>query len=143
MPVSVVLPPRSVAQNMATLNVFGFFGVALLSGLLAEGLMADARLRRRRSGDLDLQALNQYVIDSLPSGLATTDAAHLILTFNRAAEHITGVPFLSAVRRPVAEVLQLPAPLIDTLQSDPASSGVQRTEFRFHRVDGRPESRSA
>src|SRR5450631_2070922 len=118
-PVSLVLPPRSVAQYTAGLNVFGFFAVALLSGSLAEGLRsADAKLELASTEIADLQALNQYVIDSLPSGLATTDGSHLILTFNRAAEQITGVPFLSAVRRPVEEVLQLPSPLIDTLQSD-------------------------
>ena len=57
--------------------------------------------------------MNQHVIDSLPSGLATTDPHQRILTFNRAAEAITGVPFRSAVGRPIGEVLQLPAELAD------------------------------
>src|SRR6478672_2493506 len=35
---AIVLPPRSVAQYMVTLNVFGFFAVALLSGSLADSL---------------------------------------------------------------------------------------------------------
>ena len=86
------LPPRSVAQYTVALNVFGFFAVALLSGSLAEALRsAGARLEQASTEIADLQALNQHVIDSLPSGLATTDTRSAILTFNRAAETITGV----------------------------------------------------
>src|SRR5206468_605567 len=70
---SVVLPPGSVARYTVALNVFGFFAVALLSGSLANSLRsAGAQLQRASSEIADLQALNQHVIDSLPSGLATT-----------------------------------------------------------------------
>ena len=88
------LPSRSVARYTVALNVFGFFAVALLSGSLADSLRsAGARLEQASTEIADLQALNQHVIDSLPSGLATTDTAQRILTFNRAAEAITGVSF--------------------------------------------------
>src|SRR5262249_54047055 len=70
----IVLPPRSVAQYTAALNVFGFFAVALLSGSLAESVRSTgARLQQASSELRDLQALNQHVIDSMPSGLTTTD----------------------------------------------------------------------
>jgi two-component system sensor histidine kinase PilS (NtrC family) len=83
---SLVLPPGSVARYTVSLNVFGFFAVALLSGSLSDSLRsAGARLEAASSEIADLQALNQHVIDSLPSGLATTDEAHRILTFNRAS----------------------------------------------------------
>src|SRR5881227_1948738 len=89
---SVVLPPVSVARYTAALNMFGFFAVALLSGSLANSLRsAGVQLEQASSEIADLQALNQHVIDSLPSGLATTDPALRILTFNRGAEAITGV----------------------------------------------------
>jgi PAS domain-containing protein len=39
----------------------------------------------------DLQAFSQHVIDSLLSGLATTDMDGRLLTFNRAAEAIAGI----------------------------------------------------
>ena len=79
------LPSRSVAQYTVALNVFGFFAVALLSGSLADSLRsAGARLEQASTEIADLQALNQHVIDSLPSGLATTDPPQRILTFNRA-----------------------------------------------------------
>ena len=63
----------SVARYTVALNVFGFFAVALLSGSLAEQpAVGRARSSSRRRREIaDLQALNQHVIDSLPSGLAT------------------------------------------------------------------------
>jgi two-component system, NtrC family, sensor histidine kinase PilS len=137
-PGRVALPPLSVAQYTAALNVFGFFAVALLSGSLADSVRsAGARLERASTEIADLQALNQHVIDSLPSGLATTDRLQRILTFNHAAETITGVPFRSAVGRPVAEVLQFPAPLAQLLDRGLAEGGARRTEFRHNTADGR------
>ena len=71
--------------------------VRVLRGRGAERLPGRrAAARRRAAGGAsnqlaDLQAFNQHVIDSLTSGLATTDIDGRILTFNRAAEAITGV----------------------------------------------------
>src|SRR5713226_8141469 len=97
---SLALPTASVARYTVALNVFGFFAVALLGGSLADSLRsAGAQLKQASSEIADLQALNQHVIDSLPSGLVTTDPAQRILTFNRGAESITGVRFHSAVGR--------------------------------------------
>ena len=56
----------------------------------------------------DLQAFNQHVIDSLTSGLATTDMQGRLLTFNRAAETITGLAAAEAVGTDAVETLQLP-----------------------------------
>jgi two-component system, NtrC family, sensor histidine kinase PilS len=119
--VSPVLPPRSVAQYTYVLNAFGFFAVAWLSGSLAEGVRSTGvRLEQASNQIADLQALNQHVIDSLPSGLATTDNTGRILTFNRAAESITGKSFASVLGRPITEVLHLPedavGPLTDQLE---------------------------
>ena len=85
------LPLLRVAIFTVGLNVFGFLAVAALSGYLAEGLRrTGAQLARASSQLEDLQAFNQHVIDSLTSGLATSDMDGRILTFNRAAETITG-----------------------------------------------------
>jgi len=138
---SVPLPARSFAQYTVALNVFGFFAVALLSGSLANSLRsAGARLQQASTEIADLQALNQHVIDSLPSGLATTDPDHRILTFNRAAELITGVPFRSAVGRPIEDVLQLP-PAVATIPAGGGTKGKvsRRHEFRYRTSDGRGE----
>jgi two-component system sensor histidine kinase PilS (NtrC family) len=135
---SVVLPPRSVAQYTIVLNVFGFFAAALLSGSLADSLRsAGVQLEQASTEIADLQAFNQHVIDSLPSGLATTDSHQRILTFNRAAETITGVRFPDAVGRPISEVLQLPRRLLVALDDD--LEVPSRIEIRYRPADGRPD----
>jgi len=136
------LPVRSFAEYTVALNVAGFFAVAFLSGSLANSLRsAGAQLERASTEIADLQALNQHVIDSLPSGLATTDPEHRVLTFNRAAELITGVPFRSAVGNPIEEVLQLPTDVVDDIPTAGESRGraTRRHEFRYRTPDGRGE----
>jgi len=132
--VSPVLPLRSVAQYTYVLNAFGFFAVAWLSGSLSEGVRSTgARLEQAANQIADLQALNQHVIDSLPSGLATTDNTGRVLTFNRAAEHITGRSFASVLGVPISEVLHLPDEAIESLsaQLDPIRG--RRMESHFVR----------
>ena len=117
-----MLPSPAAAQYIVALNLFGFFAVALLSGSMAESARAAAaRLERASTEIADLQALNQHVIDSLPSGLLTTDPEQRILTFNHAAERICGFPAAQAAGRPVGEVLQLPPEV--TMRSGVVSAG--------------------
>ncbi len=135
---ATTLPLPSVARYMVALNVFGFFAVALLSGSLADSLRsAGARLQQASTEIADLQALNQHVIDSMPSGLATTDQAFRILTFNRAAEAITGVTFRAAAGRPISDVLQMPAEMVSTIATDLRRGGARRLELRYRANDGR------
>jgi two-component system sensor histidine kinase PilS (NtrC family) len=134
------LPSVSVAQYRVALNLFGFFAVALLSGSLAEGVrIAGARLEQASTEIADLQAMNQHVIDSMPSGLATADTGQRIVTFNRAAETITGLPFAFVAGRPIAEVLHLPRPLAESLDRGLDSGGIRRIELRYPTTDGRGE----
>src|SRR6185436_10594427 len=113
----------------------GFFAVAVLSGSLANSLRsAGHRLEMASSEIAGLQALNQHGIDSLPSGLATTGPTQRILTFNRAASAITGIPFEMAVGRPISTVMQLPIELIDGLRA--GSTQLRRFEYRYRSGDG-------
>jgi two-component system, NtrC family, sensor histidine kinase PilS len=131
------LPTLAAAQYVVALNLFGFFAVALLSGSMAESARsAGARLERASNELADLQALNQNVIDSLPSGLVTTDPSQHVLTFNHAAERICGFAAHSAVGRPVADVLQLPSQVTDAFKRGLGSTGARRLEFKFTRDDG-------
>jgi two-component system sensor histidine kinase PilS (NtrC family) len=136
---SIALPPISTARYVVALNVFGFFAVAFLSGSLAESLRsAGAQLEQASSEIADLQALNQHVIESLPSGLVTTDPSGRILTFNHAAETITGLVFAAAVGRPVGEVLQLPGAIVASLEAGDLAPA-RRVELRYRTGDGRGE----
>jgi two-component system sensor histidine kinase PilS (NtrC family) len=132
--VSQVLPPRSVAEYTYSLNTFGFIVVGLLSGSLAEGMRsAGAQLVQASTTIADLQALNQHVIDSLPSGLATTDKQGLVQTFNRAAEFITGRPTASVIGRSIGEVLQLSEQTLGALTTEVSGSRPRRMEAHYLR----------
>ena len=132
------LPPARVAIFTVGLNVFGFMAVAGLTGYLAEGLRrAGAQLEETSTQLADLQAFNQHVIDSLMSGLATCDMQGRLMSFNRAAETITGVPSTQALWRPVVEVLQLPEVFHPLFVAGAARPSAQRREYGFRRSDGR------
>jgi two-component system sensor histidine kinase PilS (NtrC family) len=133
----MLLPTPRFAQFTVAINVFGFFAVALLSGSLAEGLRsAGARLEDASNQIQDLRAFNEYVIDSLLSGLVTTDADGRVLTFNRGAASITGLRAGDAIGRDVGEVLQLRGPVRAAVASlEPARSA--RADVEYRRLDGR------
>jgi two-component system sensor histidine kinase PilS (NtrC family) len=117
------------------------FAVALLGGTLANSLRsAGAQLEQASTEIADLQAFNQDVIDSMPSGLVTADLALRILTFNRGAESITGVAATAAAGRDIADVLQLPQTVMASIQNDLGTRGARRRhEFRYQTMDGRGE----
>ncbi len=131
------LPSQRFAQYTVAINLFGFFAVALLSGSLAENLRsAGARLERASTQIADLRAFNQYVIDSLLSGLVTAGMDGRILTFNRAAATITGLPAGQAIGRDIREVMQLPPQFIGRLQSLGETRG-HRADHQYRSPDGR------
>ena len=132
-----LLPPMRVAVFTVGLNVFGFMAVASLAGYLAESARrADERLAQASNQIADLQALSQHVLDSLMSGLAATDIDGRILTFNRAAEAITGIPTSQAVGRAIQEVLQLPREFAELFGPRERRQRLPRVEFDFTRANG-------
>lgn len=136
-PSAVPMPALRVAEYTVATNVFAFLAVALLSGSLAERLRtAGHRLEQASTAIADLKALNQYVIDSLTSGLATADRSGRLLTFNRAAEVITGHLAPTVVGRPAVEVLQLPADFGALLERDLGGVGSRRADYAYRTGDG-------
>ena len=132
------LPPLRIVAYMTGLNVFLFFSIAFLSGSLADRLQrAGMRLERQSNEIADLQAFNQHVIDSLASGLATTDPQGCIVTFNRAAEAITGYTAVNVVGRQIEEVLGLPPTVASELISLAGPGRGRRVESPFVTGDGR------
>jgi two-component system sensor histidine kinase PilS (NtrC family) len=132
------LPPLRVAIYTLGLNVFGFLAVAALTGYLAEGLRrADAQLQLASSELADMQAFSRHVVDSLTSGLATTDMTGIVVTYNRAAEAITGSPGGRAIGQPASAVLQLPLSLTGLFGPAAGRPKQTRVEYGFTRHDGR------
>ncbi|MGH9962612.1 MAG: PAS domain S-box protein, partial [Pyrinomonadaceae bacterium] len=81
--------PRAV-QSVGLFNI-AFFVVGLLSARLAEQQSgSDVRLRAATQSLANLRALHERIVESIRSGVVTTDLEGRIFTFNAAAEEITG-----------------------------------------------------
>jgi two-component system, NtrC family, sensor histidine kinase PilS len=133
-----VLPDPRVAFYRVGLNLFGFFAVAALTGYLAEKLRrADVQLQRASSDLADMQAFSRHIVDSLMSGLTTTNLHGEIITYNRAAEMITGIPATDAFNRTAAEVLQLPKSYTTLFGPSEGRPRQTRIEYGYTRKDGK------
>ena len=134
---AVDLPTLRIAQYTVAINLGGFFAVALLAGSLANGLRsAGARLEDASLVIRDLRAYNEYVINSLLSGLITTEAQGRILTFNNAASTITGLPASHAIGREVFDVMQLPSSVRERLPGLSERRGL-RVDYQHKTPDAR------
>jgi two-component system sensor histidine kinase PilS (NtrC family) len=132
------LPPMQIAQYTVALNAFGLFGVALLSGSLAERVrLGEVQLEQATEEIADLQAFNQYVLDNLVSGLATADAENRLITFNRSAMLITARSGPLPIGEPAAAVLQLPAAFAASISHDLARVRSMRVDYVYQHADGR------
>ena len=101
----VVMPSQVVAYTIF-LNVFGFYAVAFLTSYLSENLRLTGRKLEEASDFLaDLQVFNQTIIDSITSGLMTTDFDGKINFFNGAASAIFARSPEEAVGKNVRELL--------------------------------------
>ncbi|MGH9903101.1 MAG: PAS domain-containing protein, partial [Pyrinomonadaceae bacterium] len=73
------------------LNVVAFFFVGLLAARLAERqARSDVQLIEAAHALASLRALHERIVESIRSGVVTTDLQRRIYTFNSAAEEMTG-----------------------------------------------------
>lgn len=88
------------------IHILSFYLTAYLSGYLSSRLEKTVRKLEERDIDLrDLELFNREVVESLPSGLLTTDMSGKVLIFNRAAERITGVKKAAVIGQRIDSVL--------------------------------------
>ena len=134
----LVLPHGLVAEYTVAVHLLGFLGVGLLTGSLAERVRkADEQLADASTAIANLQAYSEHIINSLTMGLVTTDREGRVLTFNRAAETITGHARADAAGRAATQVLGLPADFAAGLDPARPPAGSRRADYRFRRPDGR------
>ena len=93
--VSVGIPFTTVNSSAAYYNIFlnscAFYLIAFLSSYLSESLRRTDQRLRETSHDLsELQMFHHNILQSMHSGVLTTDLQGKITSFNRAAEMITG-----------------------------------------------------
>lgn len=82
---------QSWTHFMFSLNLVAIFGVAILSSQLAGRIRRSETQLASATKDLaEYRLFNDRIIESMRSGLVTTDLQGHIITFNHAAEEITG-----------------------------------------------------
>lgn len=92
-----------IAYGLA-MHLFGFYAVAFLTSQLAQTVTRTERELEEKSEDLaDLRVAHRDVIDSIPSGLITTDLKGTITSVNPAGREILGLPEADLVGRRIYE----------------------------------------
>jgi two-component system sensor histidine kinase PilS (NtrC family) len=125
----VILPAQVVAYTIF-LNVFAFYTVAFLTSYLSESLRLTGRKLEEASDSLaDLEVFNQTIIDSITSGLMTTDVEGRINFFNEAASSILMVASERAIGEDVRTLLGEKDDFLDRLRDKLAGK-------RFLRMEG-------
>jgi len=99
-------------------HMVSFFAVAYLASYLTESLRrAGQELEMRRDDLAQLREFNDNIIDSINSGLLTTDWDGRITFANRAAAEITGHPVGELTQRTVLHVLGEERPFLWRIHS--------------------------
>ena len=134
------LPPTRLGAA-ETLQAFGVYGLAFLvvgflSGALADQLQhADQSLREKEQGLSRLQAFHENIVQSISSGVFTTDERGCITSFNPAAQEATGYSFEQVQGRPWREVFNWhPSQREDERMLDVSAN--MRFEVECKRADG-------
>jgi two-component system sensor histidine kinase PilS (NtrC family) len=87
------LSAASLAEvaEVAGLNDVAFFVVGLLAARLAERqTLSEVQMREAANALASLRALHERIVESIRSGVITTDLERRVYTANRAAEEMTG-----------------------------------------------------
>ncbi len=88
---SLIFTKKNLFYNIFA-YITAFYIIAFLSGYLSEKLhKATRHLEEKDTVLSDLKALSEYIIESMPSGVFTTDMDRRIISFNTSAQEITGL----------------------------------------------------
>jgi len=133
----LALPPRFLVYSIFVLGV-ACATVALLGSYLAESLQhAGRRLQEAAVEVADLRELNEVIVNSIQSGLMTTDAEGQILYVNRFGGSILGRSPATLRGSAVRAVLQSSLLGPPELGARAASRALARLEVSYRHPDGR------
>ena len=105
---SVTHPGIRTLQSIIFVNLFGFFTIAYLAGLLADKLrQTDKRLAYFRGELESLQALHENIVQSTSDGLITTGLDGRITLVNTAAEKLLQRPETELLGSPLRRCLKI------------------------------------
>lgn len=114
------MAPLGKAVQIVSFHAVAFLVVGLLASKLAERQMSGEQLRAATKSLQNLRALHERIIESIRSGLITTDLEGNIYTFNVAAAEITGHNVAQVQGRSIFSLFANPSDfkLITAEQSD-------------------------
>lgn len=96
-------------------HITAFYLVSFLSGYLAERLhSATQALQEKDSYIDDLKALSRDIIESMPSGVFTTDLNGQIITFNSSAQKITDKNIADVIGKTIQDIF----PFLNNIDPD-------------------------
>ena len=99
-------PAPSTLAFQLGFHALGFFSVAFLGGTLSQRIKAVQEELDEKTDSLNqLRRLNELVVSSIRSGLATTDLEGRLVSFNTAAEDLTQRRFSQVLGLPIGEVM--------------------------------------
>jgi two-component system sensor histidine kinase PilS (NtrC family) len=135
---AAIAAPAYKAVETIGINDVAFFVVGLLSARLTERQSrSDVRLIAATQSLASLRALHERIVESIRSGVVTTDLQGRIYTFNAAAEEITGYK-PADVRGQDASIFfgDLDDPIADSLRAAEAGETSPRFESACLTPDG-------
>jgi len=117
---------------MIVVNIAAFYLVAFLSSYPSEqARKSRVELRAKEDDIIKLEALNEWIIRSITSGLITLDGLNRIILFNPAAEEIFGIKAAQAIGERVTDIL----PFLSNHLDDGLKRSDQDTQIMSRFID--------
>jgi two-component system sensor histidine kinase PilS (NtrC family) len=128
-----------LGYNLAV-HLFGFYAVALLTSYLAQNIVAaEQELEAQAEHLADLEVVHRDVVESIPSGVITTDLEGRIASANRTASEILGRPVRALVGAHIGESGVLGRDAWAAMHSEVQRLGRSRQEVDYE-LDGEPRA---
>jgi len=112
-------PKSQALQVVMFVNLFAYFAIAYLAGLLVTKLrQADLRLQDASGALENLQALHENIVQSMSGGVIATGLDGRITLVNRSAQHLLESSEDELRGRPVTDLFLDPLPHVGSGRSD-------------------------
>src|ERR1035438_8403436 len=124
-------PKLEALQVVIFVNLFAYFAIAYLAGLLMSKLrQVDVQLKDASGALENLQALHENIVQSMSGGVITTGLDGRITLINRAAQQLLEISEVALRGRSVADLFQDPLPHFGSGRGDAEVRYVTSTSFR-------------
>ena len=135
--VAVMEVTRPKLYYAFSVNLIGFFVVAYLSSYLTEKLRIAGKELKEKQADFDeLKALHEEIIESVNTGIVTTDLMGKIIFINRGGTEIVGIQQKEKIGVNINDLFDFDESFLWKIRSILDEEGRFRFERSFRRADG-------